>query len=264
MAIDFPAIDPVIFSWGSLKATWYGLSYAMAFLIGSWYLGYFSRKNKLKIPNDFWDHLFIWAIIGVVVGGRLGYILFYNFSDYLQDPLRILKTWHGGMSFHGGLLGMIFAVFLYSRKRQQNFWQIIDLIAIVAPIGLFLGRLANFINGELYGRVTSLSWGVFFPGQGLARHPSQLYEAALEGVVLLLILLRVSKKHLHSEGVISGYFLLFYGLFRTIAECFREPDLHIGFVFQGLTLGQLLTMPMVLCGVFLIYSRIYGKSNNTS
>lgn len=206
-------------------------------------------------PKDYDDFL-TWAVIGVVLGGRIGYVFFYQFSYYLAHPLEAFQVWEGGMSFHGGMMGVIVAALLFARRRKLAFLGLTDLLACVTPIGLFFGRLANFVNGELYGRVTDVAWAVIFPRGGeMPRHPSQLYEAALEGLVLYVILFFLSRrlKIREREGMLSGVFLALYGLFRFGVEFFREPDPQLGFLFVGATMGQLLCVPMVAFGAYLVW-----------
>lgn len=247
-------IDPVAIALGPLKIHWYGLMYLVGF--GSaWYLG----MRRARKPGSGWDEqqisdLIFWGAIGVVLGGRFGYVLFYNFSQFLADPLWLFAVWEGGMSFHGGLLGVIAAIALFGYKYQKSFFDIGDFIAPLIPIGLGAGRVGNFIGGELWGRATDQSWGVVFPraGDALARHPSQLYEFVLEGVVMFILLWLYSARP-QPKMAVSGMFLLLYGLFRSSVEFFREPDGHIGFIaLDWLTMGQLLSLPMILLGVVLI------------
>ena len=258
--LNFPDIDPVIISFGPLAVSWYSLSYVVGIIIGWFYvlrlvgLGTSANINKQHI-----DDFVTWVIIGIIIGGRLGYVLFYDPLKYLADPVEIFKTYMGGMSFHGGLIGYIAASFLFARREKISFLGITDLSAAAAPIPLFLGRIANFINAELYGRVTDVPWAIIFPGSDyMPRHPSQLYESALEGFVLFWILFVAAFKFrgLSRPGLLSGLFLVFYTIFRTIVEFFREPDVQIGFFFKMFTMGQLLSMPMLLLGVFLIYYSI--------
>ena len=253
--IPYPEIDPVIFEIGPLAIRWYSVSYVLGILVGCYYMDWLNKtppsEKKLKIFDDF----MVWAIIGIIFGGRIGYILFYNFSHYLSNPLSILQVWQGGMSFHGGFLGVIAAIILFCRKYKINSWMLFDLAACAAPIGLFFGRLANFINGELYGRATDVSWAMIFPNAGnIPRHPSQLYEAALEGVILFTILFYLAKykQARKTEGLLSGIFLFGYATSRIIVEFFREPDSHIGFLFANVTTGQLLSLPMLALGGYLI------------
>jgi len=254
-AIPFPAIDPVIISIGPLAIRWYSLAYIAGLVLG-WQL----LRRLVKLPpevagqeeaNDF----LIWAMLGVILGGRLGYVLFYNFEIYLNNPLAILAVWQGGMSFHGGLLGVIVATIVFCRQRGIELWPFADRLACVAPIGLFFGRLANFINGELFGRVTDVSWGVVFPRGGPdPRHPSQIYEALGEGLVLFLVLMWLvrSEPLRRRPGFLTGVFLAGYGIVRTGVEFFRQPDAHIGLLSFGSTTGQWLSVPLILAGLWLV------------
>ena len=254
LAIVFPAIDPVAFSAGPFSIHWYALSYVAGILIGWWYLHRLNSIPPYALTEKALDDIILWIVIGIILGGRLGYVFFYNSDYYFSNPQDILKVWNGGMSFHGGLIGVILAIYLLAKKHRLEFWRVIDLVACVTPIGLALGRIANFINGELYGRVTDVSWGVVFPGQEEARHPSQLYESFLEGFILLVImaLLVFFTNSRDKPGTLSGYFLIFYSLFRFSMEIFREPDAHIGFLQFGFTMGQLLCIPMMLFGIYLV------------
>ncbi len=254
--IDFPNINPVIFSVGPLAVSWYSLAYVVGILLGWYYANKLILLHPLGICKKHIEDFVSWAIIAIIIGGRLGYVFFYDPEKYLSNPIEILKTYEGGMSFHGGIFGVVTAAYLYCRKNCLNFLSFVDIIAIVAPIGLFLGRLANFINAELCGRQTDVPWGVIFPySDGLPRHPSQLYEALLEGLVLFLIMVYFTYKlqFLKKAGRISGIFLIFYGIFRIFVEFFREPDFKIGFFVQYFTLGQLLSLPMILIGIYLIF-----------
>jgi phosphatidylglycerol---prolipoprotein diacylglyceryl transferase len=266
MAIPFPTIDPVALYIGpipylemTLAIRWYSLAYIAGIVIGWWYV---AREHARKpIPNlskNALDDIITWAVIGVVGGGRLGYVLFYKPGYYLENPGQILHLWEGGMSFHGGLLGVIIAFILFARKHKVRFFQLIDIIACATPIGLFFGRLANFINGELYGRVTDAPWGMVFPGGGdLPRHPSQLYEAALEGVVLFGILYYMLKftSARDKPGMLGGTFIAGYAVARMIVEFFREPDDFLGYLFGFVTMGQLLCLPMLAYGLYLIFRK---------
>ncbi len=255
LALAFPSIDPVLVSFGPFAVRWYALAYVAGFLLGWRQCMALAAKNvRLPRPKDYDDFL-VWAVVGTIIGGRLGYVLFYQPDHYGGNPLAAFKVWEGGMSFHGGMLGVILAALLFVRSRKIPFFAFSDLLAVVAPIGLGLGRLANFINGELYGRVTEAPWGVLFPRGGDApRHPSQLYEAALEGVLLYMILFFLSRFSVvrRREGMLSGLFLALYGLFRFGVEFLREPDAQLGFLFAGATMGQLLCVPMFLFGVYLL------------
>ncbi|MCT4635670.1 MAG: prolipoprotein diacylglyceryl transferase [Rickettsiales bacterium] len=262
MAFIFPNIDPVILSISNtpLKITWYSLSYLAGILLSWIYIKHLNKLNKTNpLETKKIDDLITYIIIGIIIGGRLGYVLFYDFFLYLSNPLQILRTWEGGMSFHGGLLGVIIASYIFCRIHKVEFFRVMDLLACATPIGLFLGRIANFINGELYGRTTEVAWGVIFPNQILPRHPSQLYESLLEGLILFLILFFLYDKIRKFKGMASGLFLLLYSLFRGLIENYREPDLHIGFVFAKITMGQLLSIPMILAGSYIIYYSIKHK-----
>lgn len=254
LAIVFPAIDPIAVSVGPFAVHWYALSYVAGILLGWWYLHHLNKISGHLLENKAMDDIILWAVLGIILGGRIGYVVFYNAEYYLSHPEEALMIWRGGMSFHGGLIGVILAIILFCRKYKVKFWPVIDIIACVTPIGLGLGRIANFINAELYGRATEVPWGVIFPGQLLPRHPSQLYEAAMEGLVLMLIMYALVKftKAQKKPGTLSGFFLIFYAIFRSIAELFREPDVHIGFLAYGTTMGQLLCIPMFLFGLYLV------------
>ncbi len=247
--LTYPKIDPVAFSLGPASVHWYGIMYLLGFA-GAWYLGQrrAERKNSILQPNQVSDLIFYGAM-GVVLGGRAGYVIFYNFDYFLQDPLWLFAIWQGGMSFHGGLLGVVLALYLYARKLGIGFFALTDFVAPLVPIGLGAGRMGNFIGGELWGRVTSAPWGMVFPGAGeLPRHPSQLYQFSLEGVLLFLILWFFSSRA-KPTMVVSGLFLLLYGLFRFGVEFFRQPDAHLGFMaMDWLTMGQILSLPMVIIG----------------
>lgn len=253
MAIDFPNVNPVVFSLGDspFKITWYSISYVVGIIL-SWY--YISFLNKKEISKKQLDDLITYVIIGIIVGGRLGYVFFYDFKYYLHDPINILKTWQGGMSFHGGLIGVITAIFIFSKNNGISFFKITDLAACATPIGLFFGRIANFINAELWGRKTNVAWGVVFPGEDFARHPSQIYEALSEGMLSFIILyLLYTKTSLKKyNGMLSGIFLLLYASFRLFFENYREPDEQLGFIFLKITMGQILSLPMFVCGIIII------------
>ena len=255
--IAFPDLDPVIFQIGFFALRWYALAYLFGIAFAWWML----RKMSVYSQSTFTvlkiDDFLLWAILGVICGGRLGYILFYNLSWYLENPADIIQVWHGGMSFHGGLLGVIMATVLFCRKKKINLFMTADMLCVVAPIGLFLGRLANFVNAELYGRVTtSVPWAIIFPNAGpLPRHPSQLYEALWEGIALFIILNVVwwkSEKYRMRYGFTAGVFFCLYGAGRLFLELFREPDAHLGFIFSHMTMGQILCLPMIAFGFLLI------------
>jgi phosphatidylglycerol---prolipoprotein diacylglyceryl transferase len=259
-AIAFPNLDPVAFNLGPLEFRWYALAYVAGLLFAAWYMKRLVSFPKLWGANQPTmsmkqvDDFFIWSLLGVILGGRLGYVLFYKPLFYVQNPLEILKTWDGGMSFHGGFLGVVIACLVWGRKQGITLDRMLDLGAASVPLGLGLGRLANFINAELWGRPTSVPWGVVFPGETLARHPSQIYEAVLEGLVLF-ILVRIGTHQfgiLKYPGRASGIFALWYGLSRIVVEYFREPDQHIGYFGGFITMGMILSLPLVLVGVWLL------------
>ena len=244
--------DPVAFSFFSLEIRWYSLAYIIGIGLG-WMVSkrFFISNSSLKEKFD--DYL-TYLILGIILGGRLGYILFYNLSYYLQNPFDILKIWQGGMSFHGGLIGVIIVTIWFGKKNKQNPFFYLDIVSIVAPIGIFFGRIANFINSELYGLETNLPWGVkFIQIDNISRHPSQLYEAFFEGIILFLILIFYKKKgFLKIPGLISSLFLIFYSIFRFIIEFFRVPDEHLGYLFLNLTMGQLISLIFLLGGSYLL------------
>ena len=249
----FPQIDPVAFSLGPLSVRWYGLTYLCSFL-AAWLLGkYRARRGGTFSPQEVED-LLTWGFFGVILGGRLGYVLFYNFAYYRVHPLDIFYLQHGGMSFHGGMLGVIVFMWIAARRRGKTLFETMDFMAPLVPPGLFSGRIGNFINGELWGRVTDSPLGMVFPDAGnLPRHPSQLYQAALEGVLLFIVLWVFSAKP-RPRSAVSALFLIGYGFLRFFVEFFREPDYHLGFVaFNFLSMGQLLCIPMILLGVLLMY-----------
>lgn len=252
--LNYPEIDPVALDLGVLQIRWYGVSYVVGIVLAWTLLHYRALKNPLFGWTTLQvSDLIFYGTLGVIIGGRLGSVLFYNFPYYLENPLAVLKVWEGGMSFHGGLLGVMVSVWLYSRKIDQDFFETTDFLIPVVPVGLFFGRIANFINGELWGAHSNLPWAMVFPGAGpVPRHPSQLYEAALEGLLLFLILWFYSSK-IRPKMAVSGLFLLGYGVFRTLVEFVREPDQHIGYLAgEWLTMGQLLSLPMILAGVVLL------------
>lgn len=251
-AIPYPNISPVFFEIGPLQFRWYGLMYLIGLTTA-----YFLIRNKaaskgLPLSKDQIYDMIVWAALGVFIGGRLGYTLFYNFSYYSQHPLKIIAVWEGGMSFHGGLLGTIISLIWFSKRQSIPIYTIADLAASVTPIGLGFGRLGNFINGELYGRATDVDWCMVFPAGGPAcRHPSQLYEASLEGVLLFSVLWLIGRKPT-PQGTVFWSFITGYGLCRLFVELFREPDAHIGLIFGSLSMGQILSLPMVVVGVFML------------
>jgi phosphatidylglycerol:prolipoprotein diacylglycerol transferase len=253
----YPTIDPVALSLGPLQVHWYGLMYLFGF-VGAWWLGRL-RAERYGWTAEQVEDLLFYGAIGVILGGRLGSVIFYDLPNTLAHPLNVLKIWQGGMSFHGGLLGVLAAFWLFARKTGKSFFTISDFIAPMVPIGLFFGRIGNFINGELWGKVSDVPWAMVFPHGGpLPRHPSQLYEAGLEGLVLFVILWIYSAKPKPASAV-SGLFLLGYGVFRSLVELVRIPDQQYGyFAFNWLTMGQILSLPMILLGG-LILIRAYRK-----
>ncbi len=253
----FPQIDPVLLEIGPLAIRWYALAYVAGIFLGWWLLKRLSDKSTPPLLNEkALDDIILYAIFGIIIGGRLGYVMFYNPAYYSTHLMDALKIWQGGMSFHGGLAGVIVAMWLFAKRFKVPYLKLTDLLAVVAPIGLFFGRIANFINGELWGRATDVPWAMVFPTGGeLPRHPSQLYEAALEGLALFIIMLLLVNftKIREKTGVLSGLFLLGYGAARAFVEQFREPDEQLGFLWEGLTMGQMLSAPMILGGAFLIF-----------
>jgi phosphatidylglycerol:prolipoprotein diacylglycerol transferase len=250
--IDYPQIDPVAFHIFSWPVHWYGLMYLVGFL-GGWALMVLrAGKGDRGFTKDQASDIAFYSALGAILGGRLGYMLFYDWPTLFAHPLVLFQTWKGGMSFHGGLLGVVVALVFYAKKLKKPFLTLTDFMAPVVPIGLGAGRIGNFINDELWGRVTDVPWAMIFPNGGLiARHPSQLYEFALEGVLLFFILWRYSAKP-RPLGAVSGLFALLYGLFRSFAEFFREPDVQIGYLAGGVTEGQLLSLPLIFVGILLL------------
>jgi phosphatidylglycerol---prolipoprotein diacylglyceryl transferase len=256
LALSYPLLDPVLFRIGPLEVRWYGFMYLLGFALAYLIIRSELRRKKGPIPVESADDLLFHLILGLLIGGRLGYVLFYNLGEYVWAPWEVLALWHGGMSFHGGLIGMILSGYIFARRRKVPFLELADIGALSATPGLLFGRMGNFINGELFGRVTALPWGVVFPTGGeLPRHPSQLYEALLEGAILFSILWFV-RKRIEQPGELLAVFLVCYGVFRFMIEFVREPDPQLGFIFQGLTMGQLLCLTMIFAGIALfIYLR---------
>lgn len=262
LAIPFPAIDPVAFAIGPVEVKWYGLAYMTGLLFGWYYI-----KRMLNMPR-LWatgkapmavekvDDLLLWLVFGVILGGRLGYVLFYDPRFFWSDPLQIFATWNGGMSFHGALVGCGLAVWAFSKRNNIDMWSVMDLCAASVPLGLIFGRLANFINGELWGRTTDVSWGMVFPGAGpTPRHPSQLYEMFFEGFVLFIVLRIMTHKKLalQTPGLVIGIFLTGYALARSFCEIFREPDVGHALTIGPLTAGIIYSIPMLLLGLYFIH-----------
>lgn len=257
--LEYPQFSPEAFSLGPLSVRWYGLMYLFGFL-AAWLLGRRRAGPGEALTKQQFEELLTWCVLGVILGARLGYVLFYDPVYYFSNPARIMEIWHGGMSFHGGLLGVLVALWVTARRRGLSFIALTDFVAPLVPPGLFFGRLGNFINAELWGRVTAAPLGMVFPGGGpLPRHPSQLYEAALEGLLLFAVLWVFSRRP-RPVGAVSGIFALGYGLMRCFVEFFREPDAHLGYLAFGfVTMGMLLCVPLILIGLYLLW-RAYGSS----
>ena len=254
--------DPVAFQIMSFEIRWYSLAYIAGIIIG-WSLckKIFIQKSSI---NEKFDDYISYLIIGIIIGGRLGYIIFYNFNYYLHNILDIFKIWQGGMSFHGGLLGIVTASIIFAKKNNQDPLEYMDLVSLVAPIGIFFGRLANFINAELYGLPTEAPWAIIFVKiDNISRHPSQLYEAILEGIILFSILLYFrSKNYLKKPGLISSLFLIFYSIFRFVVEFFRVPDEQLGYIIYNLSMGQIISLLFIICGIILFYFKNEKKQIN--
>lgn len=262
--MPFPQIDPIALQIGPLAIHWYGLMYlagfGLAWLLGRWRI----QHHPCGVDQRDLEDIIFYCVLGVILGGRLGYVLFYKFADYLAHPLSIFRVWEGGMSFHGGLLGVIVALWWYARRRQRRLLELGDFIAPLIPLGLAAGRLGNFINGELWGRPTEMPWGVIFPQaqDGLARHPSQLYELGLEGLALFVLIWWFARKP-RPAGQVSAVFLMGYGAARFLVEFTREPDAFLGLFAGGLSMGQLLSLPMIIIGL-LLYWRAAGESSRSA
>ena len=260
--------NPVFIDLGFFQIKWYSIAYILGIILGWIYAIKIIKNNKyidktIK-PHDF-DDLIIYLIIGIIVGGRLGYIIFYNFGYYSQNIQEIFKIWHGGMSFHGGLVGVIIATYFFSKNKKINFLKFTDIIACATPIGLFLGRIANFINGELYGKASSLPWAIIFPEAGnFTRHPSQIYESILEGIVLFILInfFALKRNLLLKTGYVSALFLILYSILRIFSETFREPDEHIGYIYSYISMGTLLSLITFLTGCIIIFFVKKNEQNN--
>ena len=250
-----PVLDPVMLNIGPLAIRWYSVAYILGIIFAWFIVKYFNKTEKVFNEKEASDDFFMYSILSIIIGGRIGYVIFYNFLFYFKHPIDIFKVWEGGMSFHGGLIGVLIGIYLFCKKHKIKYLAFMDLLAIGTPIGLFFGRIANFINMELYGRITTSKIGVIFPNAGeLPRHPSQLYEAILEGFILFTLLFCLAKytKVKKYKGFLSGVFLIGYGISRFIVEFFREPDIQIGYLLKYFTLGQFLTIPLIISGLFLI------------
>ncbi len=256
--LGYHTIDPNIVKIGPIQLRWYGLMYIIGFLASFFLVKHQIKKKRFDIDLNIINDLYLFLIIGLIIGARLGYVLFYNLPFYIHHPLKIFAVWEGGMSFHGGLIGIALFAIAYIKKRGLDFWRLADLISVTAPIGLGLGRLGNFINGELYGRVTDLPWGIIFPSGGdFPRHPSQIYEFLLEGVALFTILWLLKDRD-YKKGTMLCLFLLLYSAFRFLAEFFRQPDPQLGFILSFLTMGQILSIIMAASGFLLLRLRPSG------
>lgn len=262
--MQFPNFDPVFLRLGPLEFRWYGLMYVIGFVAAYFVILAEIRRRKIPLERDDVADMIFAVALGVIVGGRTGYVLFYNLSDYLAHPLKVFAVWEGGMSFHGGLVGALLGGLWFVRKKKLDFLAMADVGFLTAPIGLGLGRIGNFINGELYGRVTDVPWGMVFPDPragNLPRHPSQLYEAFLEGPVIFIVLWTLARQQ-RPKGVIFWTFIALYGAFRFFVEFFREPDVQLGFILGGFSMGQLLSFPMAVGGMLMIrrcWSRDRGQ-----
>tara|TARA_A100001011_G_scaffold398230_1_gene501886 strand:- start:1816 stop:2595 length:780 start_codon:yes stop_codon:yes gene_type:complete len=249
-------LNPIIFEFGILSLRWYSLAYLVGIIFGWWYgkkiLALINNRHNKNFKINLFDDYITYVIISIIIGGRLGYVFFYNINYFIFNPLEIFFIWKGGMSFHGGVLGIIVATIIFSKKYDFDKLVLLDVVSCVAPIGIFFGRLANFINGELYGKPSDLSWAVVFPNiDNLGRHPSQIYEAFLEGILLFIILNFIIKKSFYRKGECAALFLLFYSIFRIICELFREPDLQIGYILNFISMGSLLSFIMIILGIIM-------------
>mgnify|MGYP001002994905 CR=1 FL=1 len=256
-------LEPVLLDFGIIVIRWYSLAYIFGIVFGWWFgkkiISHILKNTNLNFKLNDFDDLISYLIISIIAGGRIGYIIFYNFEYYISNPLEIIKVWEGGMSFHGALIGIIIGTYLFSKKRGVPTFFMLDIIACVAPIGIFFGRIANFINAELIGKVTNVSWSVIFPlVDTLPRHPSQLYEAMLEGIILFLILNILIFKKNYKIGTSSCLFLIFYGIFRVISEIFREPDIQVGYLLDLFSMGTILSFFMIVSGFVIL--RILKKN----
>jgi phosphatidylglycerol:prolipoprotein diacylglycerol transferase len=256
-SIPFPDIDPVLISLGPFQVRWYGLAYVAGFIVAGLVMRSLVKRWNIKLTDDDLLDIILVGVVGLVLGARIGYVLFYGAGSYWANPLSILAFWDGGMSFHGGLAGILLAGWWVARRKGVSPLRLFDLGAVGAPIGIFFGRIANFINGELWGRPTSVPWGMVFPRapDSLPRHPSQLYEALLEGLVIFLVLWVLSRVK-RAEGLYIGTLLALYAVFRTFVEFFREPDVQLGFIVGPFTMGQLLTLPLFVAGAWLVWRAV--------
>lgn len=264
IGLEFPDVSPIIFSIGPVAIRWYSMAYLVGIILAWLLIKRNIKKYDLPLDSDKLEDLVFYITLGIIIGGRLGYVLFYGGNSFWRNPVQILEVWKGGMSFHGGVLGVIVGAYLFARKVKYKFLGITDLVVLYAPIGIFCGRLANFINDELWGRVTDVAWAVRFPNGGyLPRHPSQLYEAFFEGVVIFVVLNWLWKYKFVRErnGFVSALFVLLYGVFRVSMEQFREPDEQLGFFFGNMTMGQILSLPLILVGLGIIVYLCWRKKD---
>lgn len=260
--MEFPNIDPVALSIGPFTIYWYALAYIAGIFGCIFYAQKLTDKYNLGLTRKHFDSLFTYIIIGIIIGGRTGYVVLYDPFKYIASPMEIIQTYKGGMSFHGGLLGVLVAFYVFSKRNNFDYLKLLDISAIVAPFALMLGRVANFINAELYGRITDMPWGIIFPNSdGHPRHPSQLYEAFLEGLILLIIM-NYAARNIEKRGFCTGIALIFYSIFRIFCEFFREPDFHIGFIAGSFTMGQLLSLPLLIVGFYFIRDYV-GRRKDT-
>ena len=261
IGMAYPEVSPIMFQIGPLAIRWYSMAYLIGILLGWWIISKRVKKYNINMSSSDIEDLIFYYTLGVILGGRLGYVLFYGDGRFLSNPLEIFAIWNGGMSFHGGIFGVIAALYMFARKCKKSFLEITDIVSPLVPLGIFFGRIANFMNDELWGRVTDVAWAVRFPRGGfLPRHPSQIYEALTEGLCLFIILnfmwrIEWCRKH---TGFISASFLLGYALMRSLMEQFREPDSQIGFLFGGITMGQMLSFPLIVIGSYII-ANIFRK-----
>lgn len=263
--------SPILVDLGFFQIRWYSVAYILGIILGWLYankiikLTEINKYNFQQIKTSHFSDLIIYLVLGIILGGRLGYVLFYNYEYYSQNFIEIFKLWQGGMSFHGGLIGIVVSVVVFTKKTDTNFFKFTDIIACVAPIGIFFGRLANFVNGELYGKISTFPWAVIFPNGGdVARHPSQIYEAILEGVILFILInyLALKKKLLFKAGYISALFLILYSILRMLSENFREPDVHLGYLFNYFSMGTILSIITLVAGCFIIFFIKKNEQNN--
>jgi phosphatidylglycerol:prolipoprotein diacylglycerol transferase len=261
-ALTYPDLDPVAFALGRVEVHWYGMAYLAGFLFAIWVFWELNRRWRVGLSIEQVADVLLAAVASILLGGRLGYVLFYNLGYYLDDPVRIVAVWDGGMSFHGALAAILAAAWWMSRRLDVPFLRLVDMGAVGAPMGIFFGRLANFVNGELWGRASDVPWAMVFPGAGeAARHPSQLYEAAGEGLLIFIVLWMLSRRK-RADGTYIGVFLIMYGVARFLIEYVREPDPQLGLILGPLSMGQLLTLPMIGAGAWLLWRAVRARGGN--